>query len=51
MSTHDPGFHTFFRFFASFCSGQISHHQHNKGELTWKRRAGRDSGMGLASFP
>ena len=27
MSTHLPGFQSFFRFFASFCIGQISHHQ------------------------
>ena len=27
MSTHVPGFHSFFRFFASFCFGQISHQQ------------------------
>ena len=28
MSTHVPGFQSFFRsFFASFCNGQISHHQ------------------------
>ena len=25
MSTHLPGFRSFFRFFASFCIGQISH--------------------------
>ena len=28
MSTHMPGFQSFFSFFASFCIGQISHHQH-----------------------
>ena len=28
MSTHIPGFRSFFRFFASFCIGQISHQQH-----------------------
>ena len=28
MSTHVPGFQSFFRFFASFCIGQISNHQH-----------------------
>ena len=28
MSTHVPGFHSFFSFFASFCIGQISHQQH-----------------------
>ena len=27
MSTHFPGFQTFFSFFASFCIGQISHQQ------------------------
>ena len=32
MSTHLPGFQLFFRFFASFCIGQISHQQH-KGKL------------------
>ena len=25
MSTHVPGLKTFFRYFASFCTGQISH--------------------------
>ena len=25
MSTHVPGFQSFFRFYASFCIGQISH--------------------------
>ena len=29
MSTHLPGFQSFYRFFASFCICQISH-QHNK---------------------
>ena len=29
MSTHLPGFQSFFSFFASFCIGKISHHQHN----------------------
>ena len=33
MSTHLPGFQSFFRFFASFCIGQISHQQH-KGYST-----------------
>ena len=28
MSTHVPGFHSFFKFFASFCIGWISHQQH-----------------------
>ena len=28
MSTHEPGFQPFLQFFASFCIGQISHHQH-----------------------
>ena len=28
MSTHVPGFRSFFRFFASFCIGQLSHQQH-----------------------
>ena len=28
MSTHLPGFQSFFRVFASFCIGQISHQQH-----------------------
>ena len=28
MSTHLPGFQKSFRFFASFCIGQISHQQH-----------------------
>ena len=28
MSTHVPGFESFFRIFASFCIGQISHMQH-----------------------
>ena len=28
MSTHMPGFQSFFRFFASFHIGQISHLQH-----------------------
>ena len=28
MSTHLPGFQSFFRVFASFCNGQISHQQH-----------------------
>ena len=28
MSMHMPGFQSFFCFFASFCIGQISHHQH-----------------------
>ena len=28
MSTHVPGFQSFFRIFASFCIGQISHQQH-----------------------
>ena len=28
MSTHVPRFQSFFRFFASFCIGQISHQQH-----------------------
>ena len=28
MSTHVPGFQSFFRFFASFCIGKISHQQH-----------------------
>ena len=27
MSTHVPGFEQFFRFFVSFCIGQISHQQ------------------------
>ena len=27
MSTHLPGFQSFFSFFASFCNGQISHQQ------------------------
>ena len=27
MSTHVPGFRSFFSFFASFCIDQISHHQ------------------------
>ena len=33
MSTHVPGFQSFFRFFASFCIGQISHHQHKGGAI------------------
>ena len=28
MSTHMPGFQSFFSFFASFCIGKISHQQH-----------------------
>ena len=28
MSTHMPGFQSFLRFFASFCTGQISHQQY-----------------------
>ena len=28
INTHVPGFQSFFRFFASFCIGQISHQQH-----------------------
>ena len=28
MSTHLPGFQSFFRFFASFCFGKISQQQH-----------------------
>ena len=28
MSTHMPGFQSFFGFFASFCIGKISHQQH-----------------------
>ena len=32
MSTHVPGFLSLFRFFASFCIGQISHQQ-PKGEM------------------
>ena len=28
MSTHVPGFQSFFIFFASFCIGQICHSQH-----------------------
>ena len=28
MSTHVVGFQSLFRFFASFCIGQISHQQH-----------------------
>ena len=28
MSTHVPGVQPFFKFFASFCIGQISHQQH-----------------------
>ena len=28
MSTHLPGFRSFFRFFALYCIGQISHQQH-----------------------
>ena len=28
MSTHLPGFQSFFRIFASFCIGQSSHQQH-----------------------
>ena len=34
MSTHLPGFQSFFRIFASFCIGQISHQQH-KGWGLW----------------
>ena len=30
MSTHVPGFQSFFRFFASFCIGQIKQQQHIK---------------------
>ena len=37
MSTHVPEFLSYFRFFASFCFGQISHQQH-KGEMNLKRR-------------
>ena len=29
MSTHLPGFQSFFRIFASFCIGKIIHQQHN----------------------
>ena len=28
MSTHVPGFQSFFMYFASFCIGQISHQRH-----------------------
>ena len=28
MSTHMPGFQSFFNFFASFCTGKIDHLQH-----------------------
>ena len=28
MSTHLPGFQSLFRFYVSYCIGQISHHQH-----------------------
>ena len=28
MSTHMPGFQSFFRFFASFCIGHMSHQQY-----------------------
>ena len=34
MNTHLPGFQSFFSIFASFCIGQISHHQH-KGYVTF----------------
>ena len=34
MSTHVPGFESFFRCFASFCIRQISHQQ-QKGLLYW----------------
>ena len=30
MSTHVPGFQLYFRFFASFCIGQISQQQHKR---------------------
>ena len=41
MRTHVPVFRSFFRFFASFCIGQISHQQH-KGQYVqnWKLEAG-----------
>ena len=34
MSTYMAGFLSYFRFFASFCIGQISHQQH-KGQWEW----------------
>ena len=46
MSTHVPGFQSYFRGFASFCIRQISHQQH-KGyyrgrELCWKSPRSRE---------
>ena len=38
MSTYVPGFQSFLRFFASFCIGQISHHQH-RGYVLWPAHA------------
>ena len=33
MSSPDvPGFQSFLLYFASFCNGQVSHQQHNKGK-------------------
>ena len=34
MNTHLPAFLVFFRFFASFCIGQISHQQEQKLRCT-----------------
>ena len=34
MSTHLPRFRSFFRFFASFCIGQINHHKHKAYKFT-----------------
>ena len=40
MSTHLPGFRSFFRFFASFCIGQISHQQHKGYDTTHGQHIG-----------
>ena len=36
MSTLVPGFHYFFRIFASFCNGKFSHQQHIVRTEIWK---------------
>ena len=39
MSTHRPGFQTFFSFFTSFCIGQISHQQQEGCDILDPRKA------------
>ena len=49
ISTNEPEFQLFFRLFASFCIGQISHQQHKSSitsrEYMLKRKGPRDVGV------